>query len=137
MPADADVVINSTSIGVYAPDARLPLDLDSLKPGMVVADVVFSPIRTPLLDDAAALGCRAVDGLGMLVNQDFIGARYRTGITRMRLSYSGRSKPPRACERRRASDRFLYPGLFENAPRVFIEAFDQSCQGSPFASGCC
>lgn len=79
--AGTDIVINGTSIGLYTPDARLPLDLTSLKPGMVVADVVFSPVRTRFLDDAAARGCRAIDGLGMLVNQGIVGVQYWTGIT--------------------------------------------------------
>ena len=81
IPAGTDIVINGTSIGLYAPDACLALDLSSLKPGMVVADVVFSPVRTRFLDDAAARGCRAIDGLGMLVNQGIVGVQYWTGIT--------------------------------------------------------
>ena len=81
VPAGTDIVINGTSIGLYAPEARLALDLASLKPGMVVADVVFSPVRTRFLDDAAARGCRAIDGLGMLVNQGIVGVQYWTGIT--------------------------------------------------------
>jgi len=80
VPAGTDIVINGTSIGLYAPEARLALDLNSLKPGMVVADVVFSPVRTRFLDDAAARGCRALDGLGMLVNQGMVGIQYWTGI---------------------------------------------------------
>ncbi len=81
VPAGTDIVINGTAIGLYAPEARLALDLNSLKPGMVVADVVFSPVRTRFLDDAAARGCRAIDGLGMLVNQGIVGMQYWTGIT--------------------------------------------------------
>ena len=81
VPAATDIVINGTSIGLYAPDARLALDLNSLKPGMVVADVVFNPVRTRFLDDAAERGCRALDGLGMLVNQGIVGVQYWTGIT--------------------------------------------------------
>ena len=81
VPAGTDIVINGTSIGLYAPEARLALDLSSMKPGMVVADVVFSPVRTRFLDDAAARGCRAIDGLGMLVNQGIVGVQYWTGIT--------------------------------------------------------
>ena len=80
-PVGTDIVINGTSIGLYAPKARLALDLSSMKPGMVVADVVFSPVRTRFLDDAAARGCRAIDGLGMLVNQGIVGVQYWTGIT--------------------------------------------------------
>ncbi len=81
VPAGTDIVINGTSIGLYAPDARLALDLNSLKPGMVVADVVFNPVRTRLLEDAAARDCCALDGLGMLVNQGIVGVQYWTGIT--------------------------------------------------------
>ncbi len=81
VPAGTDIVINGTSIGLYAPEARLALDLASLQPGMVVADVVFNPVRTRFLDEAAARGCHALDGLGMLVNQGIVGVQFWTGIT--------------------------------------------------------
>jgi shikimate dehydrogenase len=80
LPAGTEIVINGTSIGLYEPEARLALDLDSLQPGMVAADVVFNPVRTRFLDDAAARGCRALDGLGMLVNQGIVGVQYWTGL---------------------------------------------------------
>jgi len=80
IPADTDVVINSTSIGLYDGDARVPLDVNTLKPGMVVADVIFSPPQTRLLRDAQARGCQTLDGLGMIVNQGVIGVHYWTGI---------------------------------------------------------
>jgi shikimate dehydrogenase len=81
IPAGTDIIINGTSIGLYDAEARLDLNLDSLKPGMVVADVIFNPVRTRFLDDAAARDCRAIDGLGMLVNQGIVGVEYWTGIT--------------------------------------------------------
>lgn len=81
LPADTDIVINATSIGLYDADARLELNLDSLKPNMVITDVVFSPPQTRLLRDAVARGCRTLDGLGMLVNQGVIGVQYWTGVT--------------------------------------------------------
>jgi shikimate dehydrogenase len=78
---DADIVINATSIGLYPHvDGRLEVDVESLKPGMVVADVVPSPPRTHLIRDAEARGCTIVDGLGMLVNQGVISIKYWTGI---------------------------------------------------------
>ena len=80
VPDGTDVVINATSIGLYDSDARLAVDLNSLYPGMVVADVVFNPVTTRFLREAAERGCRAVDGLGMLVNQGVIGVRFWTGI---------------------------------------------------------
>ena len=81
IPTGTDIVINGTSIGLYAPEARLALDVNSLQPGMVVADVIFNPVRTRFLDDAAARGCCAIDGLGMLVNQGIVGVQYWTGLT--------------------------------------------------------
>lgn len=80
VPEDTDIVINGTSIGLYDPVARLPIDLASLRPGMVAADVVFNPVQTRFLAEAASRGCRPLDGLGMLVNQGIVGVRYWTGI---------------------------------------------------------
>lgn len=78
---DADIVINATSIGLYPHvDGRLDIDIQSLRHGMVVADVVPSPPRTNLITDAEARGCTIVDGLGMLVNQGVISLKYWTGI---------------------------------------------------------
>ena len=80
VPEGTDVVINGTSIGLYDPEARVAIDLDSLRPGMIAADVVFNPVRTRFLTEAAARGCRPLDGLGMLVNQGIVGIQYWTGI---------------------------------------------------------
>jgi shikimate dehydrogenase len=81
VPADTDVVVNATSIGLF-PDleARVPLDLSTLAPRMLVADVIPNPPRTRLLRDARARGCTTLDGLGMLVNQGVIGFKAWTGI---------------------------------------------------------
>ncbi|ASL28763.1 shikimate dehydrogenase [Azotobacter chroococcum] len=81
VPRDTDMLINATSIGLYPNvDQRLDLDLDSLHPGMVVADGIHNPPRTHLIRSAEARGCRVLDGLGMLVNQGVIGIKYWTGI---------------------------------------------------------
>jgi shikimate dehydrogenase len=80
VPADTDVVINATSIGLY-PDGEAELDIDvtTLRQTMVVADVIPNPPRTRLIRAAAQQGCRTIDGLGMLVNQGAIGIRLWTG----------------------------------------------------------
>ena len=81
VPEGTDIVVNATSIGLFpAIDARLALDLDSLRQGMVVADVIPNPPRTRLIQDATARGCTVIDGLGMLVNQGVIGIKYWTGL---------------------------------------------------------
>lgn len=81
VPPEAEIVVQATSIGLFPDvDARVPLALDSLRPGLVVADVIPNPPRTRLLREAAERGCRVLDGLGMLVNQGVIGIRYWTGL---------------------------------------------------------
>ena len=81
VPADSDVVINATSIGLFPDvDAELPLDVQTLLPRMVVADVIPNPPRTRLIRGAEKKGCRVIDGLGMLVNQGVIGVKYWTGV---------------------------------------------------------
>lgn len=75
-----DIVINATSIGLGDAEARVPLVVSTLKPPMVVADVIFNPPETRWLRDAAAQGCQTLDGLGMLVNQGVIGFKIWTGM---------------------------------------------------------
>ena len=74
VPADADLLVNATSIGLYPDvDAMPPVDLSSARPGMLVSDAVFNPPETRLLAAARALGLPVLDGLSMLVYQGVIG----------------------------------------------------------------
>jgi shikimate dehydrogenase len=81
VPEGNDIVVNATSIGLF-PDVEGRLDLDpaSLRPGMVVADVIPNPPRTALIREAEARGATVLDGLGMLVNQGVISIRHWIGI---------------------------------------------------------
>jgi shikimate dehydrogenase len=66
--ADVTAVINATSLGLGG-EGRPPLPFAALPPGAVVMDMVYKPLRTPLLQDAAAAGHPTVDGLAMLISQ--------------------------------------------------------------------
>ncbi len=79
-PAETDILINATSIGLNDEEARVPLQYDALEEHMVVADVVFNPPQTLFLREAAKRGCTTLDGLGMLVNQGVIGFKIWTGV---------------------------------------------------------
>ena len=69
---DATTVINTTSLGmVGAAELRVPLD--GLRPGMLVTDIVYTPLKTRLLLEAERVGCTVVDGLGMLLHQGVPG----------------------------------------------------------------
>lgn len=63
-----DLVINTTSLGM-AGQPPLDIDLSTLPPHAIVADIVYVPLETPLLAAAAARGLRTLDGLGMLLHQ--------------------------------------------------------------------
>jgi shikimate dehydrogenase len=81
VPEAADIVVNATSVGLFPDvDARLDIEVDTLRPGMVVADVIPNPPRTRLIRDAEARGATALDGLGMLVSQGVISIRHWTGV---------------------------------------------------------
>lgn len=81
VPEGTDIFINATSIGLGAVDARVPVDVTSLREKLIVADVIFNPPATRLIRDARDRGAVVLDGLGMLVNQGMIAFRIWTGIT--------------------------------------------------------
>lgn len=69
-PADigqCDLVVNATSVGMGT--AELPCDAAHLHAGQVVADIVYHPRRTALLEAAEAVGAQTIEGLGMLIHQ--------------------------------------------------------------------
>jgi len=66
--AGADLLVNTSSLGM-AGQPLLALDLSPLPEHAVVADIVYVPLRTRLIEAASARGLRAVEGLGMLLHQ--------------------------------------------------------------------
>lgn len=68
----ADLLVNTTSLGMSG-KPPLEISLDPLKRTAVVYDVVYVPLETRLLRDAATRGHRIVDGLGMLLHQAVMG----------------------------------------------------------------
>lgn len=70
MQAPADLVVNTTSLGMHPREEEMPL----LPPGLLdgcprVYDLIYAPEETVLLAEAQAHGCQASNGLGMLVYQ--------------------------------------------------------------------
>ncbi len=66
---EADVIINTTSVGMHPNVDACPVDVSLLRKGMVVCDIVYNPLETLLLREAKAHECAVVDGLGMFVRQ--------------------------------------------------------------------
>ena len=67
-PAGHDIVVNCTPVGMKADDPY-PVDPDRLSPDALVVDVILKPRISPLLEAAAARGCRTQPGHLMLEGQ--------------------------------------------------------------------
>ena len=81
IPDYIDVVINATSVGMADSGSYdLDIDLGTITKNMIVADVIVNPPRTNLLQSAAKVGAKTIDGLGMVVNQAVIGVKYWTNF---------------------------------------------------------
>jgi len=74
----AEIVVNATSVGM-GEGGSIPVDPGLLHAGQLVVDLVYFPLRTPLLAAAEAAGATGLDGLGMLVHQAGHAFRQWTG----------------------------------------------------------
>ncbi len=77
--AEADVVVNTTSVGMSPNVDALPIDPAWLKPGAVASDLIYNPLKTAFLSRAEERGCRIHGGLGMFVYQGAYAFEYWTG----------------------------------------------------------
>ena len=76
--ARAGGFINATPIGM-AGRPGLPLDEGLVRPDLWVADIVYVPVKTPLVRLARSRGCRVMDGAGMAVRQAVAAFQLFTG----------------------------------------------------------
>lgn len=67
--AAADILINTTSIGMYPHVEESPIPRGMLKKDLVVFDVVYNPLETKLLREARSAGACAIPGAEMLLYQ--------------------------------------------------------------------
>lgn len=66
---DAEILINTTPVGMFPHTEDVPIDLDAFPRLAGVMDVIYNPLRTGLILDAQARGIPAVGGLYMLAAQ--------------------------------------------------------------------
>lgn len=80
IPEGTDILINATCVGLYPNVEEKPdLDYDTIRPGMVVSDVVFNDPYSLFLREAEARQAKIIMGIGMLVNQAALNFTYWTG----------------------------------------------------------
>jgi shikimate dehydrogenase len=84
----AHLVVNTTPVGMASatdPEAArhsplTPAELEALRPGSTVYDLIYTPRPTALLQAAGARGCHSLDGLEMLVQQGAASLRQWSGL---------------------------------------------------------
>ncbi|MBR1757559.1 MAG: shikimate dehydrogenase [Lachnospiraceae bacterium] len=78
---DAQIVVNTSPVGMYPHVDESPLDLTRFTVCEAVCDIVYNPLETKLLAQARSLGMQAVGGIEMLVAQAVFAAEFFTGKT--------------------------------------------------------
>ncbi len=72
----ADVIVNTTPVGMYPSSDNCPVDLDEFKNISGVIDVIYNPLTTKLVAKAKEKGIKAENGLYMLVSQAVYASGY-------------------------------------------------------------
>lgn len=75
----ADIVINCTPVGMHPKEDATLVPAELFRKGQTVFDVVYTPLETRLLRDAASSGCRVISGVEMFINQAVLQFERFTG----------------------------------------------------------
>ena len=77
---EADILVNATSVGMSPNIGETPVPSKLLRPGLVVVDIVYNPVRTRLLGEAKEAGAETVSGVDMFVWQGASAFERWTGV---------------------------------------------------------
>lgn len=82
---EAELVVNSTPIGMASSDgesleSEMPIPAESIRPGQYIFDLVYTPLETRLMREAALRGAKPIGGLKMLVHQAAASFEIWTGL---------------------------------------------------------
>ncbi|MGA2385785.1 MAG: shikimate dehydrogenase [Candidatus Bathyarchaeia archaeon] len=77
--ANADVLVNATSVGMKPNVNQTLVASEWLKPELAVMDIVYDPVETRLAKDAKAAGTKVVSGVEMLIQQGAVSFEIWTG----------------------------------------------------------
>ena len=78
--ATSVALVNATNIGFGDQTGMSPIpDASFLRPDLVVCDVIYIPEKTALLEMAEGVGCKTMNGLGMMLYQGAAAFKMWTG----------------------------------------------------------
>lgn len=76
---DVNIIINTTPLGMSPDINQMPIREELLMKHHTVFDIVYSPVKTRLLDEAQKRGCICIGGIEMLLNQALMQFNIWTG----------------------------------------------------------
>ncbi len=76
----ADILVNTTSVGMYPDIDETPLTADLLRADLIVFDIVYNPVKTRLLAEAEVAGAKTISGLDMFIWQGALVFEKWTGL---------------------------------------------------------
>lgn len=78
--ADSVLLANATGVGMHPAGVTYIPDKSYLRPDLVVTDTIYNPAKTALLEMAEEVGCKTINGLGMLYYQGAAAFKLWTGV---------------------------------------------------------
>ena len=78
--SSSDILTNGTGVGMKPLEGMSVIeDLSMLRPDLIVTDVIYSPFKSKLLQQAEAIGATAINGIGMMLWQGALAFEIWTG----------------------------------------------------------
>ncbi|MEW9500504.1 shikimate dehydrogenase [Jeotgalibacillus marinus] len=74
-----DIIINTTSVGMFPEIDHLPIDVSEIKQGALAVDIIYNPLKTRFLRKASENGADTLNGVGMFVHQGALAFKEWTG----------------------------------------------------------
>jgi shikimate dehydrogenase len=78
--ADTELLINTTSVGMFPKIEETLVDRHFIRPNMVVFDIIYNPPETRFLREATSSGAKVLNGINMLVNQGALSFKLWIGV---------------------------------------------------------
>ncbi len=78
--SSSNVVINASGIGMYPHLDEVPVSKESLNSSQICFDATYNPLKTKFLVEAESIGCKILNGIGMVINQGVIQYSLWTGL---------------------------------------------------------
>lgn len=74
-----DIIVNTTSVGMYPNVDETPLSIRHLREGAIVSDIIYNPRETMFLTEAKRAGAIVQNGIDMFVYQGALAFQLWTG----------------------------------------------------------